>query len=55
MKATLTIEVPDDWSKGCKIKCPLHVGHCPANVTFGVKGMCNAENCPLEIKENTDE
>lgn len=55
MKATLTIEVPDDFKKGeCK-KCSFYgfrrsnTGASPRWCILG----CDYDNCPLEIQEES--
>ena len=56
MKATLTIEVPDDFNKGDGKKCPLYTGyndidHTTNNCKYAKKRRCFPCDCPLEIQE----
>ena len=53
MKATLTIEVPDDFKKGQgKGKCQFYEGLEDGDRPFcdWTNKDCNADNCPLEIQ-----
>lgn len=59
MKATLTIEVPDDWKKGNPDKCFLSeftLDGC-FDICKITTGRCNKNYCPLEIQDecNTNE
>ena len=54
MKAILTIEVSDDFERGDYMNCDyaeLPIDTCVYQcVVRG--GICNAEDCPLEIQED---
>lgn len=58
MKATLTIEVPNDFQRGKgKNVCRFYLGLEDGDRPFcdWIDDDCNADNCPLEIQENSND
>lgn len=59
MKASLIIEVPDDFKNGDYKNCPLSRGlfekWCTVRSSFPFLLKCTAEDCHLEIQENNND